>query len=106
MMNFKYFLAKPPASAHEWLIQLGRLCDSKPTPMACQPMAQDLSMDVLDLINLVGHSKTQTARNIIHSKLTMDQKIKWSYKDIPESWRKAIHSNISFIRNLMKNFIF
>lgn len=83
--------AKPPAGAHEWLVQLGRLCDSKPTPSVCQPMAKELSMDVMQLINLIGNSKTQTTRNIINCKLTFDQKLTCSYKDFPSNWRKGIH---------------
>lgn len=100
-----FFLAKPPAAAHEWLIQLGRLCDAKPTASSCQPMAEDLGIDPLTLINLVGNSKTQTARNIIHSKLTIEQKLKWNYTNIPEKWRRAIHSEfLLFLDQNNKSF--
>jgi hypothetical protein len=54
-------------------------------------MATALGINVVDLINLIGNSKTQTARNIIHAKLTADQKAEWTYKDVPANWRKAIH---------------
>jgi hypothetical protein len=54
-------------------------------------MATALGINVLDLINLIGNSKTQTARNIIHAKLTADQKAKWTHKDVPAIWRRAIH---------------
>lgn len=57
----------------------------------CQPMAKELSMDAIQLINLVGNSKTQTARNIINAKLTFEQKLAWSHADIPSNWRTAIH---------------
>jgi hypothetical protein len=57
-------------------------------------MATALGIDVLDLINLIGNSKTQTARNIINSKLTDHQKATWTYEKVPKTWRTAIHGNI------------
>jgi len=57
-------------------------------------MALALGIDVSDLINLVGNSKTQTARNIINSKLTADQKVTMTSTDFPMAWRTAIHSKI------------
>ena len=60
-------------------------------------MAIALGINVLDLINLIGNSKTQTARNVMHSKLTPEQKATWTYKDVPVTWRKAIHGKYHFI---------
>jgi hypothetical protein len=94
-LNNKFsYLAKPPAAAREWLIQLGRLCDAKPTPAACKPMATALGIEVSTLLDLIGSSKTQTARNIIHSKLTDHQKATWTHDRVPTAWRTAIHGNI------------
>jgi hypothetical protein len=59
-------------------------------------MATALGLDVSYLITLIGGSKTQTARNIIHSKLTDHQQATWTSTDVPQAWRTAIHSNILF----------
>jgi hypothetical protein len=59
-------------------------------------MALALNMSESDLINLIGNSKTQTARNIINSKITDEQKATWTHEEVPAAWRTAIHSKIFF----------
>jgi hypothetical protein len=54
-------------------------------------MAKTLGMDALELINIIGNSKTQTARNIVHTKLTPEQKATLTHKNFPKHWRNAIH---------------
>lgn len=63
-------------------------------------MAMALGLEVSDLLDMIGTSKTQTARNIIHSKLTDHQKAIWTHKDVPKAWRTAIHSNVFFLHHL------